>query len=215
MRRTCSAGGRTLTHRSLDVARMSRKTLEDAPFRHRTGLTRPSHERHRSRWHTGRVAEHTLILLRHSKSDWAGDEADIDRPLAHRGRRQAPEAGHWLATHVDRIDLAVVSTARRARETWDLVSAELGERPETRHDEDPYAASGSELLHIVRSLGEELATVVLVGHNPGLEDLAETLIGDWIPLPTSALAVIELDGPWRSAGRAPELLRAAGRPPTA
>ena len=165
--------------------------------------------------HTGRVAEHTLILLRHSKSDWAGDEADIDRPLAHRGRRQAPKAGHWLATHVDRIDLAVVSTARRARETWDLVSAELGERPETRHDEDPYAASGSELLHIVRSLGEELGTVVLVGHNPGLEDLAETLIGDWIPLPTSALAVIELDGPWRSAGRAPELLRAAGRPPTA
>ena len=98
------------------------------------------------------MAEHTLILLRHSKSDWAGDEADIDRPLAKRGRRQAPEAGHWLATHVDRIDMAVVSTARRARDTWDLVSAELGERPETRHDEDAYAASGGELVHIIRSL---------------------------------------------------------------
>lgn len=55
---------------------------------------------------------------------------------------------------------------------------------------------------------------MLVGHNPGLEELAETLIDDRIPLSTSALAVIELDGPWASAGRAPGLLRAAGRPPT-
>jgi phosphohistidine phosphatase len=160
------------------------------------------------------VAEHTLILLRHSKSDWSGNEADIDRPLAKRGRRQAPVAGQWLATHVDRIDMAVVSTAKRARTTWDLVSVELGERPETRHDEDAYAASVGELLDIVRSLDEELGTDVLVGHNPELEDLAEIIIGDWTPLPTSALAVIELDGPWSSAGRAPWMLRAAGRPPT-
>ena len=160
------------------------------------------------------MAAHTLILLRHSKSDWSGDEADIDRPLAKRGRRQASEAGRWLATHVHRIDLAVVSTAKRARATWDLASAELGERPKTQPDEDAYAASVGELLGIIRSLDEELGTVVLVGHNPGLEGLAETLIGDWVALPTSAIAVIELDGPWRSAGRAPGLLRAAGRPPT-
>ncbi len=160
------------------------------------------------------MAEHTLILLRHSKSDWSGDEADIDRPLAKRGVRQASEAGQWLAAHVDRIDTAVVSTAERARATWDLVRAELGERPETRRDENAYAASASELLDIVRSLGEELGTVVLVGHNPGLEGLAERLVGDSVPLPTSALAVIELDSPWQSAGRAPGLLRTAGRPPT-
>jgi phosphohistidine phosphatase len=159
------------------------------------------------------VAEHTLILLRHSKSDWSGDEADIDRPLAKRGRRQAPEAGQWLATHVDRIDMAVVSIAERARATWDLVTAELGERPNTRHDEDAYAASAVELLDIIRSLDEEFRTVVLVGHNPELEGLAERLIGGRVPLPTSALAVIDLDGPWRSAGRALGLLRATGRPP--
>lgn len=160
-----------------------------------------------------RVTAHTLILLRHAKSDWSGDEADVDRPLAKRGRRQAPEAGQWLATHVGRIDMAVVSTAKRASDTWDLVSAELGDRPLTRPDEGVYAGSASELLEIVRSLGEEYVTVVLVGHNPGLEDLAETLTGDWVSLPTSALAVIDLDGPWRSAGRALGVLRAAGRPP--
>lgn len=160
------------------------------------------------------MAEHILILLRHSKSDWTGDEADIDRPLGKRGRRQATEAGQWLATHVDRIDLAVVSPAERARATWDRVSAELGERPRTRHDDHAYAASTDDLLGIIRGLGEELGTVVLVGHNPGLEGLAETLTGDRVPLPTSALALIELRVPWQSAGRAPGLLRAAGRPPS-
>jgi phosphohistidine phosphatase len=159
------------------------------------------------------VTAHTLILLRHAKSDWSGDEADIDRPLGKRGRRQAPEAGQWLAAHVERIDLAVVSTAERARATWDLASAELAEPPEIRHDPGVYAASVDALLSIVRGLGEEFGTVVLVGHNPGLEDLAEALAGDWVSMPTSALAVIELDGAWRDAGRTLGVLLAAGRPP--
>jgi phosphohistidine phosphatase len=154
-----------------------------------------------------------LILLRHAKSDWSGGEADIDRPLAKRGLRQAPEAGRWLATHVDRIDLAVVSTAERARATWELVAAELGERPRTRYDESAYAASAGELLHLVRRLDEALGTVVLVGHNPGLEVLAESLVGEAVSLPTSALAVIGLDRPWESAGRGRGELLTAGRPP--
>jgi phosphohistidine phosphatase len=160
------------------------------------------------------VAEHILILLRHAKSDWSGHEADHDRPLAERGRRQAPEAGRWLAAHVDSIDLAVVSTAERARTTWDLVSAELGEPPRTRLDDGAYAASVGELLGILRRLDDELGTVVLVGHNPGIEDLAGTLTGDRVSMPTSALAVIELPGTWADAGHAPGRLRAAGRPPS-
>nr|WP_300053543.1 histidine phosphatase family protein [uncultured Nocardioides sp.] len=160
------------------------------------------------------MAEHTLILLRHAKSDWSGHEDDHDRPLATRGRRQAPEAGRWLAANVDSIDLAVVSTAERARSTWDLASGELDEPPGTRHDNDAYAASVDELLDIVRSLDEALNTVVLVGHNPGIEDLTEALTAGRVPMPTSALAVIDLNSTWDSAGRARGLLRAAGRPPT-
>lgn len=163
--------------------------------------------------HTRSVAPHTLILLRHAKSDWSGNEADIDRPLASRGRRQAPETGQWVATHVDRIDLAVVSTAERALATWDLVSAELGERPSTQYDEGVYAASVRDLLGIIRNLDEALGTVALVGHNPGLEDLAERLVGDGVSLPTSALAVIDLDGPWRDIGHQQGRLRTVGRPP--
>lgn len=159
------------------------------------------------------MAEHTLILLRHAKSDWSGHEGDHDRPLAKRGRRQAPEAGRWLAANVASIDLAIVSTANRARSTWDLASDELDEPPQTRLDDDAYAASAADLLHMVRSLDEALNTVVLVGHNPGIEELAEVLTAERVPMPTSALAVIELTSTWDGAGRARGLLRAAGRPP--
>jgi phosphohistidine phosphatase len=164
--------------------------------------------------HTGLVVEHTLILLRHAKSDWSGQQGDQDRPLAKRGMRQAPDAGRWLAVNVDSIDLAVVSTAKRARTTWDLVSEELDQPPNTHYDHAAYAAPVGEFLDIVRSLDEALGTVVLVGHNPGIEDLAETLTGDRVPMPTSALAVIELKSTWDGAGRVLGLLRAAGRPPT-
>lgn len=159
------------------------------------------------------MSERTLILLRHAKSDWSGGAADVARPLAKRGRRQAPEAGRWLAANVDRIDLAVVSPAIRARSTWDLVAAELDVRPRTRVDDRVYAASDRELLTVVRELPDEVATVVLVGHNPGLEDLASTLTGEWTPMPTSALAVITVPGPWPTAGRRRAVLRTSGRPP--
>ena len=159
------------------------------------------------------MTEHTLILLRHAKSDWSGDEADLLRPLARRGRRQAPDAGRWLSANIESIDLVVVSPATRARSTWDLVSARLEPSPETQIDDRVYAASGRELLGVVRGLSDELDTVVLVGHNPGIEDLVALLTGDRVPMPTSALAVIAVPGTWSTAGREPAALRASGRPP--
>ena len=156
----------------------------------------------------------TLILLRHAKSDWAGDETDIARPLAERGRRQAPDAGRWLAANVATIDLAVVSPARRAERTWELVAAELPAPPRIEVDERVYGASGPQLLTVVRGLRDDLETVVVVGHNPGLEELAFLLTGERPAMPTSALAVITLVGPWSTAGDHPTMLRQLGRPPT-
>lgn len=160
------------------------------------------------------MPERTLILLRHAKSDWSGDERDDLRPLAKRGLRQAPEAGRWLAENAGPIDLAVVSTATRARMTWDLASAQLANVPETREDERVYAATARELLEVVRDLDDARHTVVLVGHNPGLEDLAGRLTGDWAEMVTSALAVIDLPGSWADAGGASATLRTSGRPPS-
>jgi phosphohistidine phosphatase len=155
----------------------------------------------------------TLVLLRHAKSDWSGGQADVDRPLADRGRRQAPDAGRWLATNLDGIGLAVVSPAARARSTWELVAAELATPPATRTDARVYGASADELLAVVRDLPDAVGTVVLVGHNPGLEDLATLLTGEPTRMTTSALAVLTVPGPWSAAAAGAAELRAAGRPP--
>lgn len=159
------------------------------------------------------MSDRTLILLRHAKSDWSADEPDIARPLADRGRRQAPVSGRWLATSIDGIDLAVVSPAERARSTWELVAAELGAAPKVQIDDRVYAASDQELLAVVRELPDEVKTVVLVGHNPGIEELVWMLTGESAPMPTAALAVISLGGAWSDAGRRSAVLRSAGRPP--
>jgi phosphohistidine phosphatase len=157
---------------------------------------------------------HTLILLRHGKSDWSGDSPDLERPLAGRGRRQAPEAGRWLATNIHSIDVALVSSAARTRSTWELVAAELAAPPRARVDDRLYAATLEELLTVVRQLPDDLGTVVIVGHNPGMEDLVSCLTGEEVPMTTSSIAVVDLAGSWAQAGHGPATLRAAGRPPT-
>lgn len=162
---------------------------------------------------SAREAGHTLVVLRHSKSDWSGGGDDIARPLARRGRRQATEAGAWMAGGIGAIDLAVVSSATRARETWDLVAAELDELPPARIEARCYAATATELLALVRELPEDAGTVALVGHNPGIEELVALVTGRRVPMPTSALAVIDWPGPWAAPGTR-ATLHAAGRPPT-
>jgi phosphohistidine phosphatase len=124
------------------------------------------------------------------------------------------EAGRWLAANVGTVDLAVVSPAERARSTWELASAELGAPPPTRVEERAYAASGDTLLDLVHGLPEELDTVVLVGHNPGLEDLVSLLAGRWVLMKTSGIAVLALPGHWSSGDDVPAEVEAFGRPPT-
>ncbi len=124
-----------------------------------------------------------------------------------------PEAGRWLADNVGVIDLAIVSPAERTRETWRLAAAELDVPPQVREDVRVYAASARSLLGVLREVPGEVATVVLVGHNPGIEDLAASLTGRFVPMPTSALVVIDLLGPWSELGDAAVELRTHGRPP--
>jgi phosphohistidine phosphatase len=153
----------------------------------------------------------TLVVLRHAKSDWSTGRPDRERPLAPRGRRQAPEAGAWIAAHLGPPGLAVVSPAERTRATWALVSAELPKDVPVRVEERLYGASGSELSELVASLPPEIESVVLVGHNPGVEDLVQGLTGEWVPMKTSAIAVLTWEGAWTDAGSA--RLVASGRPP--
>lgn len=147
-----------------------------------------------------------LILLRHAKSDWSTGKADHLRPLAPRGRRQAPLAGAWLAEHHPDIDLALVSPAARAQETWSLAAAELPAPPPVQVDERIYDG----WLHaVVAGLPETADVVVMVGHNPDMEELVEELTGTSVRMRTSELALIELDAWDAPKGR----LVSSGRPP--
>jgi phosphohistidine phosphatase len=146
-----------------------------------------------------------LILLRHAKSDWP-DVPDRDRPLAKRGRRDAPRMGRWLHEHGYQPDVVVCSAARRTRQTWDLVAPELGGSPEVRFEPRAYAASALTLLYLAQELPGRYRTALLIGHNPGLSELAGSLAAPpagngsqpGISLPTAAVAVLEFPGDWPS-----------------
>jgi phosphohistidine phosphatase len=140
----------------------------------------------------------TLILLRHAKSAWPADTPDIRRPLAERGRRDAPAVGRWLREHVDTIELVLCSPAVRAVQTWDLAAAEFVVTPPVRHDERLYSATASELFTVTHELPAQASTAVLVGHNPGLEDFLTLLTGVREQLKTSAIAVITAPASWQA-----------------
>src|SRR5215203_3123231 len=117
------------------------------------------------------VTTRQLVLIRHAKS---GEGAiDRDRPLAERGVAEAPAVGRWLAAQGIAPDRVVVSPARRARQTWELTAAELGPVPEL--DERVYRNTVEALLEIIRGTPGEVTTLAIVGHNPGIQDLAITL----------------------------------------
>ena len=156
--------------------------------------------------------DRTLILLRHAKSDWSASAPDIDRPLAERGQAQASLAGRWLASRSGRIDLAAVSPARRARETWELVSAQLAPAPPTRIDDRVYEAPADRLLDVVHDAPENVHTLLLVGHNPGMEQLASLLAGEDVIMRTSGIAEFGVEGPWAELDPTSAVLRVAGRP---
>lgn len=159
------------------------------------------------------MSRKTLLLLRHAKSSW--DEPaldDFDRPLAQRGRKAAPAMGRVLSGRGWLPDAALVSAAVRTRQTWDLAAAELGGEIPAMFERSIYEAPASRILDAVRRMPEEIGTLVVVGHNPGLEELSRMLASpdsDRIALarltekfPTGALARFNCDGKWRDLSSA-------------
>ena len=142
-----------------------------------------------------------LLLLRHAKTERAGPgERDRDRRLTERGRLDAPVIGTYLARHGLVPDLVVISPATRTLETWGLVATALGKAPRLMKDERIYNAGTDTLADLIRETGD-VPTLLVVGHNPGLHDLARRLIGSGDveareslneKLPTSGLVVIDL-----------------------
>jgi phosphohistidine phosphatase len=148
-----------------------------------------------------------LVLMRHAKSDWP-DMPDHERPLAKRGRRDAPEIGRWLGEAGYLPDAVVCSTAQRARETWALASPGLsaaapGASPEVRYEPRIYEATVLGLLMLVREFDPAWHTVLVVGHNPGLAELTVGLSDPSAQqppaFPTAFVAVLGLPAGWAEA----------------
>ena len=118
-----------------------------------------------------------LVVLRHAKSDWPAGVADQDRPLGRRGMRDAAAAGRWLVEDGTRPELVWCSPARRTRETWDVLGAELGadSRPDVRFDERVYEAGLADLMAVLQDTPKDRRCVLLVGHNPGVQELVLSL----------------------------------------
>jgi phosphohistidine phosphatase len=138
-----------------------------------------------------------LILLRHAKSSWSdGSLADAERPLSARGERDAPRMGERLRERGTRPEVVIASPARRARRTARLVCQAIG-HPDASIRLDPalYLAAPDAILAVVAAQAGAADSVMIVGHNPGLTELANLLLPDLHldNLPTTGVLVVDLD----------------------
>ena len=135
----------------------------------------------------------TLLVLRHAKSSWSDPALDDhERPLNQRGRRDAPRMGELLRQYGLIPDMVISSDAMRARLTAEAVAEAACYAGEILLNRRLYMASPADILSVLRTGPTNAETVMIVGHNPGLEELVEQLTGEQQDLPTAALAQIVL-----------------------
>ncbi len=145
----------------------------------------------------------TLVILRHAKAANPDGLPDLERPLTDRGHADAAVAGAWLIHSDLAPDLVLCSPARRTRQTWHGVAVALSSEPPVRFENQLYGAPVRTLLATVRAADEGAATVLLIGHNPGLSELSALLDPDGADaegLRTAGIAVHTLTGAWTDFG---------------
>ena len=118
----------------------------------------------------------TVYLFRHAKSDWAeAGLKDHERPLSERGKKAAPQMAHYIKAKKYKPDLILCSTARRTVETFDALKEELGDDLTVRFEDAIYLAEPHKLLERLTWLGDDVKSAMLIGHNPGMAQLAAQL----------------------------------------
>lgn len=145
----------------------------------------------------------TLYLLRHAKSSWDdASKRDFERPLSHRGRKACATIGEFIQEKRIDFDLVLVSTAVRTRETIELIKERAKFRGEVRYDERIYEATVTQLLEVISQIDNERKNVLIVGHNPGIEELLALLTGEQQRITTANFAKIKVKAPMWSANLA-------------
>ena len=136
----------------------------------------------------------TLYLLRHAKSSWKDVTLpDFDRPLKDRGRKAAKRIGKYLTREKLSDPLVLCSPAMRTRETAEILLKHANLRVEVRYVEPIYEASLGDLVHVVTEIPDDKQVTIMIGHNPGFEELLAYLTGEGRRMPTAALAKINFD----------------------
>jgi len=166
----------------------------------------------------------TLYLLRHAKSGWDDPVArDFDRPLNKRGEKAARTIGQWMAANGVTFEQVIASPAVRVIDTLDGVWAGYGRKMEPTWDRRIYLASSATLLDVLREVSDDHDSVMMVGHNPGMEDVVFDLVPDdgssplreevEVKYPTAALAQLDIDiDSWSDIGKPVALLKRFVRP---
>ena len=146
----------------------------------------------------------TLILLRHGKSDWSTDKDDFDRPLKKRGKNASRQVGEWLSENKRVPDFAITSPAKRAMQTAGIACKAMGiNQDDINRRKHIYLATPEELLYVLEDCPAQAQCVMLVGHNPGLEELLYYLVNGSLTIPedgkimtTATLAILEMPDTW-------------------
>ena len=164
------------------------------------------------------MAARRLVLVRHAKAEQSG--SDPARRLTGRGRNDARAIGRWLTENEVVPQMAVVSPAQRALQTWELAASELANPIPRVVNERVYDNTVDDLLDVVRAVDDGVQTLAVIGHNPSIQSLASLLSDDdrnaalvdalTEKFPTASVAVIDVEGEWGQAGRAPASLSAFG-----
>ncbi len=161
-----------------------------------------------------------LMLLRHGKSDWSTATSDFERPLAKRGKRDAKMVGIWLLQKGLRPDYIISSPARRALDTARRAVKRMGmDIDEIIRDGRVYDADLSDLMAGLRDHSDSMKRILLVGHNPGLEELVEYMADERVEIPvdgklmpTATLARLVLPGDWSGLSAGCAQLKSITRP---
>lgn len=143
----------------------------------------------------------TIYLVRHAKSDWDDPSIrDFDRPLNKRGKNNAPAMGKLLKQQGIIPELVITSTAMRAKTTAELVTAEIGIKPDKMvYEKELYLASAQEIFLLIKDTPPEYNSVMIVAHNPGITELLNRLTGgnNFVAnIPTCGVAELQFEGEW-------------------
>jgi phosphohistidine phosphatase len=143
-----------------------------------------------------------LLLMRHGQAETGDEWPDHDRPLTDKGRADARGMGRWIAAHAGRPEVVRCSSALRVRQTWSAVARGIPDPPEPTFLRSIYLAGPDQLVAALSDIPDDIATVLVIGHNPTMQQVVAARTGESRGFPAGTVALLDVAGSWARPGRA-------------